>query len=279
MKPKAYLDKGAIGVIRMNLFAEFGWDLCYSEATLMDMKNDRTSSHERELDALSDSKALYLFRDGKQVLSRSGDSREEFARTDRLEVEVMANLYRFINGGGPEHSLWDVLQAQIDRFSADDPPLRSVFESVETARITDAERIQMQEQLASDLRRGQQRATKSWNQNATATLADVFEAHPKMCEEIEGIFPKTPGDFEQVHVATMMLGALQLGQDKGITSPQEDRSRGAAERGYIDCLHIAFGLHCDLFITNDKATFRRFQLLNDFWKLGKIVRYLGKQIP
>ncbi len=122
-----------------------------------------------------------------------------------------------------------------------------------------------------------QMATKFWSQAQGVTLRSVLDQNPDLSCELKEYFPDTVPKPEQIQLAAMLLGVLQMGSDRGILSPDDGKSGKAARNGYVDCLHIMFGLHCHFFLTTDKATLRRFYLLNDYWQLGRKCALVSKQ--
>lgn len=267
-KPTLYLDKGVFGSLDLFKVSE-SFKVCYSEATLLDLRNDLTSSKETELRSLNEIEALYLYRDGEQISCRHDDALALMNQVDHLELDAMTNLYRFLNGGGS----MNLLEVFIQQLTV----LRKAanISGEQWSQMTDAETnlateiATLSSQSSDDWHRERQKATKPWSQDIDVTLREVLSKIPGQDRDIMMYFPESVPSYEYVQLAAMLLGVLQLGTDRGILSADDVRSQKAARNGYVDCLHIMFGLHCNLFLTSDRATFRRFRLLNDYWQLER----------
>ena len=267
LKPTLYLDKGAIGAFDLKALSDH-FQICYSEATLFDLLNDKSGLRDLELSALNDVGALYYYRDSDQVSSIQADASELMRKFDPVELKIMVDLYRFVNGGGT-HSLFDLLHHQLSNLFDIDDGIEGVGREFLRSAVSDQTLETLKNQKSDQWRIDLQRATKSWNQTQNATLSSVFEQNSDLFSELKEYFPETAPEPEKIQIAAMLLGVLQMGSDKGILSPDNERSGKAATNGYVDCLHVMFGLHCQIFLTTDKATLRRFCLLNDYWKLGR----------
>ncbi len=60
VRPTLYLDKGALGVFDLHKVSAH-FQICYSEATLLDLLNDKSGVRDAELNALNEIRAVYLF--------------------------------------------------------------------------------------------------------------------------------------------------------------------------------------------------------------------------
>lgn len=265
--PTLYLDKGALGTFELHKISDH-FQICYSEATLFDLLNDKSGFRDSELSALNDVRALYYYRDADQVFSIHANAIEMMNKVEPFELDFMAVLYRFLNGGGTS-SLFDTLHHQLSILLNVDDEIREVGQDLLTNFASDETLEPLKGQYSDRWRVELQRATKAWSQTQDITLRSVFEQNPNLARELAEYFPDTAPNPEQIQTAAMVLGILQMGSDKGILSPDDGRSGKAARNGYVDCLHIMFGLHCQIFLTTDKATLRRFSLLNDFWQLDR----------
>lgn len=274
LKPTLYLDKGALGSLDLRKVSD-DFQVCYSEATLFDLLNDQSVIREQELSTLNEVGALYFFRDSEQVHSIHGDAMELMKKVDRLELEFMVGAYRFVNGGGTP-SLFDILHHQLSTLLNFNVETRDVAQEVLSSVATDQTLEPLKGLKSEQWRIEMQRATKSWSQAQEITLRSVLDQNPDLSCKLKEFFPDTVPKPEKIQLAAMLLGVLQMGSDKGILSPDESKSGKAARNGYVDCLHVMFGLHCHVFITTDKATLRRFYLLNDYWQLGRKCALLCK---
>ena len=273
-RPTLYLDKGAIGFLDLrNLSDEY--QICYSEATLFDLLNDQSGNRDIELRALNDASALYLYRDSDKVLSTQTDAIELMKEVDPLEIQVMSNAYRFINGGG-SLTLFDVMHHQLSTLLSADDEIWDASQGFLGSFAADHTLEPLKAQKSDRWRVELQRGTKSWSQAQDTTLRSLFDKNPALSEELKEYYPETVPSPEKIQLAAMLLGVLQMGSDKGILSPDDEKSGKVARNGYVDCLHIMFGLHCCEFITTDKATFRRFHLLNDYWELQRKCSLISK---
>lgn len=275
LKPTLYLDKGALGAFDLHRLSD-RFQICYSEATLFDLLNDRSGLRESELSALNDVGALYFYRGSDQLLAIQADAIELMRNVDPLEVDFMPDLYRFMNGGG-KSSLFDQLHHQLSALLNIDDEIKEVGQELLTNLASDQTLVALKNQYPDQWRVELQRATKSWSQQQDVTLRSVFEQNPDLARELSGYFSIHTPTPEHIQIAAMMLGILQMGSDRGILSPDDAKSRKAARNGYVDCLHIMFGMHCQFFLTTDKATLRRFRLLNDFWQLNRQSALVSKQ--
>jgi hypothetical protein len=277
-RPRIYFDKGALSLLSP-LGENREYDICYSEALLLDLKSDETQSKFDELDLLNSSGAFYLFRDETVVDAKRTDAREEFANTSTFEVEAMSGIYRFLNGGG-ESSFSGVMN---DQFAVFREKLNETIGSSAVSELQSQFEMATAElpvgQTAADWHREVQSATKDWGQDQTIGLAQVFESHPELADLRSEFFPSKLPNFDQIQIAAMLLGSLHLGQDKGINSPLEQKSTKAAWNGYIDCLHVTYGMSCDVFLSTDKATIRRYKLLSDYWGLDRAIGTVEKGAP
>lgn len=270
-----YLDKGALGLFDLHkLSANF--QICYSEATLLDLLNDKSGVRDAELSALNEVRAIYLYKESDQVRAVHADAQEVMESVDPLELEFMSNLYRFLNGGGTL-TLFDVMHHQLSTLLNSDDETRDAGEVLLQSVVSDQSLEALKEQTPRSWHIELQKATKSWSQSQVATLRSVLNQNPELAHELKEYFPDKPQSPEQIQLAGMLLGILQMGSDRGIVSPNDERSEKAARNGYIDCLHIMFGLHCQVFLTTDKATLRRFQLLNDFWQFERQCALVSKR--
>ncbi|WP_103332828.1 hypothetical protein [Pseudotabrizicola formosa] len=267
LKPTLYLDKGALGAFDLNSLSDY-FQICYSEATLFDLLNDRTDLGEGELRTLNDIRALYYYRDSDRILSTEANAIDLMRKIEPLELEIMASAYRFVNGGGAQ-SLFDVLHNQLSALLNADKDNAGTTQLIVESLVSDQTLQPLKYQKSEQWHIELQRATKCWSQKQDFTLRSIFDQHPDLYLELKYYFPDKVPRPEQVQLAAMLLGVLQMGSDKGILSTNDDKSRKAAVNGYVDCLHVMFGLHCQYFLTTDKATLRRFRLLNDYWQLER----------
>lgn len=271
--PRIYLDKGVFKKFNPITLSSHGFQVCFSQAVLLDLKNDKTDSYKVELEGLTNSKALFLYENDGNVYGEERDALKEFYSIDRSVVNFIAPAYRFINGGGPEHSLFDAMEQQMRLISS----LFNDIEGEEILRVTQKmiedipaeEKDSMKSIKSSNLRSEIQAATQKWSKKAKGCEPFDLEAHPEAKSALKHLLPDYPSNFSEILHSAMLLGSRQIGPDRGITSPQHEKSLSAAQNGYIDCLHIAYGLHCDLFITSDCGTFIRFNVLKDLWNLKK----------
>lgn len=275
LKPSLYLDKGALGTVDLQRVSE-NFQIFYSEATLFDLLNDNSGARDLELDELNKAHALYLYREADQILAVHADAKELMRKIDPLELEIMGNCYRFLNGGGTL-SLFDVMHHQLSVLLKLDDEIQDAGQLVLQSISSDQSLEPLKKLKAEKWRIELQKATNSWSQSQDATLRSVLNDNPELAQQLKEYFPDTLQSPEQIHLAAMLLGALQMGSDRGIVSPRNEKSEKAARNGYIDCLHIMFGLHCQIFLTTDKATLRRFHLLNDFWRLARLSALVSKQ--
>ena len=276
VKPALYLDKGVIGLFDLFKLSD-NFQICFSEATLFDLLNDKSDLREMELGLLNEVKALYLYRDrdSDQVVPIHTDAIELMKNVDPTELELMVEPYRFMNGGG-KSSMFDTLHHSLATFFNIDDDIRN-FGPVFLELIESDKSLELSKDQFPDMwRRELQSATKSWSQKQNMTLHSLFEQNPELALALEEYFPRTTPTPTIVHLAAMLLGILQMGSDRGIHSPDDLKSTKAARNGYVDCLHIMFGLHCHVFFTTDKATLRRFRLLNDFWGFKKSSALVSK---
>lgn len=274
LRPTLYLDKGALGALDLHRVSEH-FQICYSEATLFDLLNDKSGHRESELGALNDVRALYHYRDSDQVLSVQADANELMRRVDPLELEIMGNTYRFLNGGGTL-SLFDVMHHQLSTLLNFDDEIRDAGQVILQSVASDQTLEPLKRHKSDEWHIELQKATKSWSQSQDVTLRSVLNQNPELAQELKEYFPDKAQTPEQIQLAAMLLGVLQMGSDRGIVSPNGEKSEKAARNGYVDCLHVMFGLHCQFFLTTDKATFRRFHLLNDFWQLERECMLVSK---
>jgi hypothetical protein len=95
-KHRVYLDKGTLGYLNlMGLSGKF--DVCYSEALLLDLKSDSSDQKYCELDELSSASGLYLKFDQGRVEGRLTNAREAFSRVSTFEVDFMFQIYQFLH--------------------------------------------------------------------------------------------------------------------------------------------------------------------------------------
>lgn len=269
--PRAYLDKGAFNAINLKTLSSHGFQIFFSEAILLDLKNDRTEIYKRELEEINNSDAIYLFTNDNKIYGERRDALMEFLSVDRSIPEIIAPAYRFMNGGGPEHSLSEAMSHQIKLLS--NLIQRHSTENISAAleelvkSIPSEERELMDSIKSSKLRSELQSIGKPRTNNTTKRTDIDFAPSPETTSILRRLLPEFPTTFNEIVQSALLLGSIQLGQDKGITSPKDEKSLAAAENGYIDCLHIAYALHCDLFFTSDKSTLTRFKILSRHWNL------------
>lgn len=274
-KLTVYLDKGAIGAFDL-LKGSKDYQICYSEATLFDLLNDHTESCYKELKQLTGADARYLYKRDGEVSYEHGNAATFMSKLNTIEIDAMAKVYQFLNGGGQSNFL-DVFKHQISTFLNTEIETQDQSDRVINAIVAHEGFLPLKDQTPNNWYRELQRATKTWSQDKRATLRTVFAQDPDMARGLEPFFPQSIPDPEKIQLAALMLGILQLGSDKGITSPNELVSEKAAINGYVDCMHIMFGLTCDVFITTDKATRRRFDILNEFWNCNRISALLERK--
>lgn len=263
-KPTIYLDKGVYGAISLAAINDY-FEICYSEAILLDLISDQSGAREKELRLLNEVGATYLYRESDRIAAAHVDALELMENTNSFELEMMADVYRFFNGGG-ELNLFEVLQHQLSTFVGTDNELQDMSHILLRGLSSDRALSSLKSHDSRKWQSERQKATRPWTQKDDISLKSALAQIPDL-NQLKEFFPESLDKPQQIHLAALLLGILGLGSDKGITSPIDDRSRKAARNGYIDALHIMFGLHCHVFLTTDKATLRRFRLLRDFWGL------------
>jgi hypothetical protein len=245
-----YPDTGFLTYLTKNrpvaqVFIDNGFSCAYSEATLMDLRS--AAGCTQELDYLNNAEAYFLHEIDGRLEGWVDCPHSRFTDQDRLFPDVMGPiLNRTVGGGAGE---------------GDRAFFRDLLGKYETlARYLDA--------LTEDLPNG----------NGKKTFGKFFEMIPKigeaqslsayidnqdpparhvLYETFPQTLPETVGGRAIVAIALNLISPA-----KGIRKETPD----AAGRETIDALHIAYGLGCDLFLTYDKATHKKYNLLAEHWR-------------
>lgn len=237
-------------------FTMKGFSFAFSTATMMDLMSARHS--DKELQFLKESNAYFLEEVGGQLTGIQRDANDVFQMQDELLPLILGALLNRIVGGGPDISQREFLSLLVARVSGFDPfligtddqfppfleksSLRKSFESMPKMGPN---------QTLSQFIEQQDEATK-------AELIRIFPTHP-------------PKSVEDRAICAILLNFILGRPAKGIRSDKVD----ASEREVIDCLHISYGLGCDCFLTQDKATHQKYKTLSEYWRTKGTSYYMS----
>lgn len=228
-------------------FTKKGFSFAYSAATMMDLKSAR--HRDLEFRFLIDSNAYFLEEVDGQLTGIQRDANDVFQSQERsVPIALGAILNRAV-GGGPNISQREFLSALIARLSGVDP--FPIDDDVQFTEIFER----------SDLRKSFEKITKI---APDQTLSQFIEGHDEVAKTaLVGIFPAQPPKSVEGRVICAILLNFILGRPaKGIRGEKPD----ASEREVIDCYHISYGLGCDCFLTQDKATHQKYKILSEYWR-------------
>jgi hypothetical protein len=258
-----YFDTCILSWIREFDISQFNeYKIVYSEATMLDLKN--SSDPEPEIEFLERCGAVCLSKNGSGLIDAKMDPRTCFETADPLVTQIFGPMLSAISGGGGENSMATSLANMVeslDGMDFDQAPLhQKINEDTSLNSVT-----------AKEIARSMDIFTRKLPaQISDHYLQDLIRGLPP--EEKAGfdlIFPPGIPNYDTILQAAIMLSLMGIGRPKGIRSNVADKSIKVAKRDVLDAIHISYALHCDGFITNDKASLLKFRLLNTYWKLGK----------
>ncbi len=238
--------------------------LVYSDAHLLDWKN--ATDPTPELDFLKSQNALYAYLRDDKVTTSEKDANLAFQQVTDFDVAPMGKLWALMHGGGADQNADITIQAIIRELTgvpvSFDSQINSPYQKGERLSIWDIDKFwannknQIGEMCAID------------GQNPIEALARSFGEDG--LREFQKDFPQKPMSVLGIQAACCMLSLLGLGQSKGLRK-QTPKATKVGANDYIDSLHIAFGLHCHAFITNDKATAEKAAALRAYWDLKTVI--------
>lgn len=246
-----YLDASHLTFLAKNRdiarkHSEFGFAFAYSPATLMDLKSAKFQ--ELELSFLSDFQAYYLHEMDGQLVGTICDPFEKFAQEDRVFPQIMGQLINRMVGGGSVQSDRDFfsnllgvgLNSSMIELLLTEQDYPDVGKSAYQKSFEKMPKMMSGENLSEFL--GRQ------DSNAYRGLIQVFPE-------------KVPESSDARALSALLLNFIVPTPAKGIRSEKPEPS----ERESVDSLHIAYGLGCCAFLTHDRATHEKYNLLANYW--------------
>ncbi|TKZ22533.1 hypothetical protein FAP39_01275 [Shimia litoralis] len=264
VKPMLYLDTGVLSTFMHSNTPLNDFTLVYSDAHLLDWKN--ADNPTPELDFLSSQNALHLSQRDDKVLASPKDANLAFQQVTDFDVAPMGKLWAMMHGGGADQNAEITMQSIIRELTgvpvSFDSQAISPYQKDRRLSIRDIDQVwartesQVKKQYPSD------------DQNPINTIAHSLCGDD--LREFQKAFPENLTSFSEIQIACGVLSLMGIGQSKGLRK-QKPIAAEAGEHDYIDCQHIAFGLHCDAFITADVATAEKATYLSNYWNLRTVI--------
>ena len=274
MKPLIYLDTGALSRIIPFDFRTTAFQLAYSRATLLDLKNSSDAS--REMEYLGAQEGVFLEDDGFDVTASQRSPMEVFGQIDDSDVFAMGELYSFLSGGGSDKTGGEPLRNFIVGLGSKHLPPSALKRL--GAQISKAPELKNRDVVRS-LDRSHQEIRSMRPESILKFLENISKTSTERIEP-----SSTPPSFLEIQIAYLRLALSGLGPSDGqfkpspgIRSRNDSRSNKVARHDYVDALHVAYGFHSQIFATCDKPLLRRAKALKDHWGL-QVQLALGERV-
>lgn len=214
----------------------------------MDLRN--AGKFHRELTFLSEFDAAFLHEIDHEMLAKVVDPFVEFDRTDRRIAEIVGPLLNWMAGGGEYDR--DGGGGVLEYLSRMHPEIGSFMPPQPSGLAMNADRRVMQAFFEG--------APKMRDEETLRSFLDRQGLDGRTA--LERFFPDKVfvGVNERANAA-LMLNFFLTKPAKGIRATDA----AASEREVVDAFHIAHGLACDLFLTADQSTHKKFNLLATHW--------------
>ncbi len=251
-----YLDTGLLSYFSKNaqtidILKNEGFTLAFSRATIGDRLSATRSK--RELDFLKRTGAVYLCSDPAGALTSlpENDPHQIFNEFDPTEEKLLGLLFNRIVGGGDDTTNKDFLSTLSNVASKiTGTEFSLVFPDGDDSHTKPQKAFLKAFVKSPKLQGGQSLTHFISNQTDDART------------EFEKFLPQSPplNTYDRVFAA-LMLNFIAQDPADGIRG----KSSIASEREVLDAQHIAHGLGCDTFCTQDKKTFNKYNLLAEYW--------------
>ena len=267
-KPFAYFDTGSLSAIRELHIDEFPFRIVYSDAHLADLGNSRTP--ELELQFLRDQEAHFVCTNSANVEASYRDPFEAFNNRKDMSERYLAPMISLFSGGGPTQTDQEAAVSFVQMLANEEEPLLKEYlvSKIEKMEFSSLTNRRISQGLDSSIE------TVDVSEGLRSLFAKIPDPAKK---KLDKVFPKQNPSFHEIVNCALMLGMMGVAPSKNIRKEAKGKSQEAARHDWLDCHHIAFGLHCSIFSSNDKAALKRARLLKDYWNCGTEIVYIGRK--